>query len=61
MGYAQSRVEKSEVLGDFGNRGDGRFTAPAGDSLLDRDSWLDSRKLIQVRPRQLFDKLAGVG
>ena len=61
MQYAGTGEEYAEVLGDFRDRRDGRLRGTAGHALLDRDRGRQARERIDVRLRQLFDELAGIG
>ena len=59
--HAGAGIEEAQVLGDFGDRGDGGLARAAGDALLDGDRGRDAGEAIDVRTRQLFDELARVG
>ena len=58
---AETGVKEAEILGDLGDGGDGGLARTAGAALLDGDGRRDSAEPVDVGPRQLFDKLPGVG
>ena len=55
-----SRVEEPQVLSDFRNGCHGGFAGPAGDPLFNCHGGWDAAKVVDVGPRKLFHKLAGV-
>ena len=58
---AEAGVEEAQVLGDFGDGGDGGFARASRDALLDGDGGRDAGEPVDVGARELFDKLARVG
>ena len=56
-----ARVEEAEVLGDFGNGGDGRFAGAFGYALFDGDGKGDALEVVDIGARHLLDELPGIG
>ena len=59
--HAGAGEKHAEVLGDFGDRGDGRLRGAARHALFDRDRRRQARERIDVGLGQLLDELSGVG
>ena len=61
VGRADPRIEYAEKVVDLRHRGDGRPGIVAGRFLCDRDRRREAGDAVDIRPRQLAEKLPGEG